>query len=371
MDGCPRLLTALCLGLSCLSPQLRAQNDDTPPEVYLFAKVRDFKEANPLDSINTHPHFNTYNACSAFEIGAPTVMDDLDVTQAADGGIFAGDARGPALREDMPSGLARCFAPTDRFRDWFQDMGPDVNRAFQVEIKFTRDAATGLYVHKSDSFFPLDNGKPFTKYNATDPDPYGHLQTGTLDGNDLSLHNYGFTMEFHTRIVYVAGKGHRLSFQGDDDIWVFLNGKKVVDLGGVHQTQFATVDLDSIAASLGLADGNDYPMDFYFAERHTASSSFMITANLHIPSMAIRRTYARAAHPSMKIAAGSKVEVFDRGGRLVRSLRADADASPDGIWDGKDAHGRTTAPGMYYWRAQSRAAAPSMTGWVINGGRHD
>ena len=371
MDGCPRLLTMLCLGLMYLAPNLGAQTVDPPAQVYLFGKVRDFKEANTLDPANTHPHFNTYNACSAYEMGAPTVETDLDVAQSADGGIFAGDARGPRLRSDMPDGLARCFAPADRFGDWFQDKGPDVNRAFQIELRFDRDAASGLYVLKSNSFFPLDNGKPFNKYNPADPEPFGHLQTGTLDGNDLTTHNYGFTMEFHTRIVYEAGKGHRLSFQGDDDIWVFLNGKKVVDLGGVHQTQFSTVNLDSIATTLGLVDGADYALDFYFAERHTASSSFMITANLHIPSTAIRSVFGRAARPEMKIAAGARVEVYDRSGRLVRELRADAAAAPDAVWDGKDSYGRSTAPGMYYWRAQSRATAPFLTGWVINGGRHD
>jgi fibro-slime domain-containing protein len=336
--------------------------------VSLQAKVRDFKEANPTDSGNTHPHFNTYNACSALEAGAPTVKDELDLAQSADGGDFPGDARGPSLRTDMPENLAKCFAPADRFGDWFQDKSPDVNRAFLIDIEFKRDPATGLYVHQSNEFFPLDQGKPFRKIDAGDPDPFGHLQTGELDGKDLSQHNYGFTMEFHTRIVYEAGKSHRLSFQGDDDIWVFLNGKKVVDLGGVHQTQMAAVNLDSLAADLGLEDGGDYPLDFYFAERHTASSSFKITANLHMGSVSIRSAPGRGQRFARTLPAGAEVEVYDRGGRLVRALRASEGTDPARIWDGKDAHGRAAAPGMYLWRARG-AVSPAISGWVMNGGR--
>lgn len=371
MDGCPRLSLMLCLGFSILSPGLLAQVTD-PPDVWLYGKVRDFKEANPIDPANTHPHFNTYNACSAQEAAAPTAEDNLDMAQPADGMAFPGDDRGPRLRTDMPATLSRCFIPMDRFSDWFADRGPDVNRAFQFDLHFKRDAATGLYVHESANFFPLDNGSPFRKFEASDPDPFGHLQTGTLDGKDLTLHNYGFTMEFHTRIVYDAGKHHRLTFQGDDDIWVFINGRKVVDLGGVHATQNTTVDMDSLAAAIGLVTGNDYPMDFYFAERHTGSSSFRITANLHIPSTAVRPFSARGRPGfATKVAAGTEVEVYDRGGRLVRSLRPQTESAMDRAWDGRDSQGRPASPGMYYWRAKTKAAAPAISGWVMNGDNRD
>jgi fibro-slime domain-containing protein len=369
MDARPRLAVPPCLVLCLLAGMPRAQSIDPPAQVSLTAKVRDFKEANTLDPEGTHPHFNTYNACSAQEMGAPTVEDALDMGQPSDGEAFPGDERGPALRTDMPSGLARCFAPVDRFGDWFTDRDPSVNRSFAFDLVFTRDPASGLYVHKSASFFPLDNGSPYRKYAAGDPDPFGHLQTGTVDGKDLSAHNYGFTMEFHTRIVYAAGKGHRLSFQGDDDIWVFLNGRKVIDLGGVHQTQMATVDLDSIAVSLGLADGGDYPMDFYFAERHTASSRFMITANLHMGSVAIRSGAGPRSPAGFKVAAGTPVEIYDRGGRLVRSLKSEREIAADKVWDGKDASGRVAAPGLYLWRA--KGSLPGLSGWVMNGGSHD
>lgn len=369
MVGRPHLSYPFSLACAFLASGIAAQTPEPPANVWLISKVRDFKEANPSDTGDTHPHFNIYIACSAMESGAETVEDALDVDQAVDGGVLPDDNRGPRLRNDMPAGLARCFSPANRFGDWFQDRGPTINRSFRVDLMFTRDAATGLYVHHSPEFFPIDQGAAYRKFHTVDPDPFGHLQTDTLDGKDLTRHNYGFTMEFHTRIIYAADAGHRLSFQGDDDIWVFLNGRKVVDLGGVHQTQSATVSLDSAAAALGLQDGQSYPLDFFFAERHTASSSIRITANLDLSAVSIRRG-APGRSAALKVAAGTPVEIFDRAGRLVRALVPDRELAADRLWDGKDSSGRHAAPGVYFWRSKAGAGpAPALSGTLVRSGR--
>jgi len=41
-----------------------------------------------------------------------------------------------------------------------------------------------------------------------------------------------------------------------------------------------SIDLDEIAAALGIAPGNNYPFDLFFAERHTVLSSFTIETTL-------------------------------------------------------------------------------------------
>jgi len=345
-------LLFLCLFLSLGA--LAAWSQSAPESYTLTAKVRDFKELNPTDSVGVDSQFNNHNGCSAQELGINTIQENLDTTGAADAS-FPGDNRTPMLVDPLPASIAACYDPLARFPEWFNDKAPDINRAFLVDLQFQRDDATGLYTYKSDAFFPIDNGKPFRKIHPSDPDPFGHLQKDSLDGKDLTQHNYGFTLELHTQVAYHAGEV--LRFQGDDDIWVFINGKRVIDLGGVHQTQKDSVVMDAVKDRLGLEDGKTYPLDFYFAERHVASSTVLITTNLATASPIARPVAFRRMAPE------GPVSIYDRMGRLVRALPTSSawsagTAAP--AWDRRDTAGRTAAPGVYLWRAGD--TGPAQTG---------
>jgi fibro-slime domain-containing protein len=341
-------LPAICLFLSFEALAPSAAWSQTPPESFMVtAKVRDFKESNPTDSAGTHPHFNNRNGCSAQELGVNTVQENLQTDGAADPD-FPGDGRNPKLLDPLPASIAACYDPADRFPDWFNDKSADVNRAFLVDLKFDREASTGMYVYQSAAFFPIDDGKDFRKIHPGDPGTFGHLQKDTLDGKDLTQHNYGFTMELHTEAVYHEGGNQLLRFQGDDDIWVFLNGKRIVDLGGVHQTQKDSVNLDSLKVSLGLEDGKAYPLDFFFAERHVASSSVLITTSMPLATPIHRPSAFRRALPEGPVA------IYDRMGRLVATLPREAAWASAGsavpAWDRRDGAGNAAAPGVYLWR---------------------
>jgi fibro-slime domain-containing protein len=59
-----------------------------------------------------------------------------------------------------------------------------------------------------------------------------------------------------------------------------VNGLRIVDLGGVHGAQDATVNIDAEAARLGITKGTAYAFDFFFVERHTTESNFRLETSL-------------------------------------------------------------------------------------------
>jgi len=52
------------------------------------------------------------------------------------------------------------------------------------------------------------------------------------------------------------------------------------NLGGVHGTEGGTINLDDLAVSLGLFDGQKYMFSLFYAERYSPGSVFEIQTNL-------------------------------------------------------------------------------------------
>ena len=112
---------------------------------------------------------------------------------------------------------------------------------------------------------------------GTIPNPYFDQLTG---GSDNKRHNFGFTMKVHATFEYIPGQ--YFDFLGDDDVWVFINNKLVVDIGGQHAQVSGAVDLDT----LGLTPGETYPFHIFYAERHTSSSNFRMHTSIDLKTEA-------------------------------------------------------------------------------------
>lgn len=141
------------------------------------------------------------------------------------------------------------------FDQWYRDVD-GVNMKSTVEMPLT-DNGNGTYTFEDPDFFPIDD-QGF--------------------GNEGNVHNYHFTLELHTEFIYEGGEV--FEFTGDDDLFTFVNDELVIDLGGVHGALNGSVDLDMVAGQLGLEIGNTYPLDFFFAERHTSESNFRIDTTI-------------------------------------------------------------------------------------------
>ena len=158
------------------------------------------------------------------------------------------------------------------FRQWFRDV-PGVNTSWAHSITLTRQE-NGAYFfaqEKPNYFFPADY-KGFSAGGAE------------MKNAGKGLHNYYFTYELETEFTYTNPdeRDHDLTFKftGDDDVWVFINGKLVCDLGGVHAQATDSVNVDDMAAQLGLQVNQNYPLKLFFAERYTSESNFRIETTL-------------------------------------------------------------------------------------------
>ena len=151
---------------------------------------------------------------------------------------------------------------------------------------------------KAEAPVPLqDTVKNFDQYCSTPGWPGGiDCDNKFNNGESPAVWNWGvrqdwtgvtrnqhFCFESHAKFTYYEDQ--EFTFRGDDDIWVFINNKLVVDAGGPHLATPGHVVLKNLNTTYGagfLVPGIEYDLDIFFCDRRTTMSNVIIKTNMYI-----------------------------------------------------------------------------------------
>ena len=207
--------------------------------------------------------------------GLVTGLDSSGVIQYADGvaapKLFNdGDANGKRSRNDFKLGF-------NRNGDTYtlsSVNGPNLDG-----LEYFNNPVTGTTVYDhiwTNNFWPVDGwpGKDGLTGNYQDRGEYeGYDGTELYPPSDDGLpHNNLFGMQYSVNFKLTEDYVGPLEyyFFGDDDMWVFLDGRLVCDIGGVHSSVGAYVNLwDYIAKG----DAGEHTLSFYYTERGLSGST--------------------------------------------------------------------------------------------------
>lgn len=123
-------------------------------------------------------------------------------------------------------------------------------------------------------FYPLDG----LGYDA--PDYFG-------DATDMTTgRNGNFAMVSEAQFVY--NPNQYFTFSGDDDVYLYINGKLALDLGGAHGVCYKEIKLSELGGEYGLVEGQPATFTFFYMERCSDNSNFSMRTNIELAEPAIQ-----------------------------------------------------------------------------------
>ena len=253
-----------------------------PDSIPLQVSIRDFivlNETTEISGYTPHPDFEcSFNGQVEMGIVGP-IGEELDGNKP----IYALGSTGQNdSHPDEDSTHGEHY-----FNQWYRTTeGVNLETTAMLELE---QVQPGIYEYRNTCFFPIDDHL------------FGSNHSGENCGGSTS-HNFHFTMELHTTFTYLENQEYFKIYESDDDLFIYIAGKLVIDIGGIHgaKSRYLEIRNDDTQGGdayfyddhdkttllgyvdLNLQNGQTYPFDLFFAERHTTQSHLDFSTTMKI-----------------------------------------------------------------------------------------
>lgn len=248
-------------------------NNDAEPVTTLSIPVvyRDFKAHT---DVGGHPSFDWDGYAQGVAPGYSAGLVNVQLDAEGKPSYAAWDMTGPDPKLDSQ----------EQFSSWYRDSALGIPFADTLELV---DPGTGTFTFDDQQWFPLDDRGWATTAPVEQPRGCAFINEAAMCAmppcwEACGTENYFFfTSEVHYWFTYSAAANATLDFRGDDDVWVFVKGRLVVDIGGIHAPVAGSITLNADAVDvegtpLGLVEGETYEIAIFQAERNEGASSYRL-----------------------------------------------------------------------------------------------
>ena len=249
--------------------------NNSPDYIYLPATYWDQRSDVRVGSSDVGRQFEW----TRYQVYGPGVIAGLVKDQLGADGFPVATNVNPSSSIDITSRYVTGNDPTqpgDNFYRWWHEVDGKSKLITDQTLRFKK-ISEGVYQYGGAGVFPLDNIPAAKTFSS-----------GDYSGN--TSHNFYFTMKTEAPFTVKADGTEEFQFEGDDDVWVFLNDKLVLDIGGLHsaiKASFKINGTNSITATVNgksktitdipIKKGDRAVISLFYAERSTTEANCLIT----------------------------------------------------------------------------------------------
>lgn len=203
---------------------------------------------------------------------------------------------------------------TDSLESLFDGSWNTNSKNYGLNHLFTYNPDTGYYSYDSDSnyaYYDISENNTERNFIVYNQEKVKGSSNETINGAFMPFSEWNddtwdkqYTFGMHIGFDFTQPEGGKVNgqdmtfeFSGDDDVWVFIGGKLVLDIGGIHNAASGTINfatgevyvngerqksLKEIFSLSGqtFADNSTYRLEFFYLERGAGASNCSLRFNM-------------------------------------------------------------------------------------------